>query len=578
MAVAKETPSSEPSEPSESSDAGQPSPASPPALSALRTNIIVLGLWISLFLSSIDSTIISTSVFAISNDLHGSSQSSWIVTAYLLTYNAFVLILAKLSDLVGLKPLLLISNVAFLVFSIACAVAQTIEQLIVFRALQGIGASGLYCLVFVAILQLISLEKSGLYSGIISSVFALSNLLGPLLGGLIVDNTTWRWIFYINIPLGALAIVILALAMPGTSIPTANRQTLARLDTIGAILSVGWLIPLLFALEEGGSHHTWSSSVIIGTLTAGFVALVLFLAYESWVDYRAAKKTSAQESIFPIRFLRDPLQGLFLATIFLTGFAFYTSIITLPQRFQSVNAVSAARSGVLLLALTLCLPFFSLVAGMVLGKKPQWTMHVFLVGTVLMLTATACLSDLDTGRNVANRQFGFQVIMGAGLGGVSTAQYFALKILFPPSDTASATGAMNMLRALGGCVGLAISTAMLSTQLSNNLSSFLTGDEVARVRASWAEAAGTLSTNNQDAVRTLYGQGYNKGFQVMIAFTGANVLVCALLGWVWRRGGGVERMLEAVKAANANAANRSGEDVAGLNRSGGTGGRNEERA
>jgi hypothetical protein len=124
-------------------------------------------------------------------------------------------------------------------------------------------------------------------------------------------------------------------------------------------------------------------------------------------------------------------------TIFLTGFAFYTSIITLPQRFQAVNSTSASRAGVLLLALTLCLPFFSLLTGAVLGKNPQWTMHVFLLGTALILTATACFSDLDTagGGAVADRQFGLQVIMGAGLGVVSTAQYFALKIFYPAADT-----------------------------------------------------------------------------------------------------------------------------------------------
>lgn len=155
-------------------------------------------LWISLFLAALDSTIISTALFDISNSLNETSKSAWVVTSYLLTYNAFVLLIAKLSDLVGLKPLLLGSNLVFLVFSIASGVARTIDQLIVFRAFQGIGASGLYCLVFVAILQLISLEKAGLYSGVISSVFALSNLLGPILGGVIVDNTTWRWIFYIK--------------------------------------------------------------------------------------------------------------------------------------------------------------------------------------------------------------------------------------------------------------------------------------------------------------------------------------------------------------------------------------------
>ncbi|KKK24448.1 hypothetical protein ARAM_006068 [Aspergillus rambellii] len=506
-------------------------------LSSLRINIIVL--WISLFLAALDSTIISTALFSISHSLHGSSESGWVITSYLLTYNAFVLILAKLSDIVGLKHLILLSNAIFLVFSIACSVSQSMQQLIVFRAFQGIGASGLYCLVFIAILQLISLEKSGFYSGIISSVFALSNLLGPLSGGLIVDHTTWRWIFYLNIPLSAISILILGFAMPAPRDSQGSEKRMANFDIPGAILSVCWLVPLLFALEEGGSQYSWHSSVIIGTLTGGIVALITFLVYEAGLH----RKHAAREPIFPIVFLRDSLQALLLLNIFLAGFAFYTAIIILPQRFQAVNGLSAARAGVLLLAMTLCLPLFSLIAGFVLGKRPQWTMFVLGLGNIFILAATACLSCLSIDPSVSDAQYGFQVIMGAGLGITSTAQYFALKIIFHPRDTAAATGSMNMLRALGGCVGLAINTAMLSARLSAELPSSLTAEEVMQDRTSWDQPGSGLSTTDQDFIRRIYGRGYNSGFAVMIAFAGANVLVAGLLVVVNKRRGGIEKLL-----------------------------------
>ncbi|KAH2185472.1 hypothetical protein KXV52_002908 [Aspergillus fumigatus] len=533
------------------SEENQEASSGRPSMSGLRLNIVVFGLWISLFLAALDSTIISTALFDISNSLNETSKSAWVVTSYLLTYNAFVLLIAKLSDLVGLKPLLLGSNLVFLVFSIASGVARTIDQLIVFRAFQGIGASGLYCLVFVAILQLISLEKAGLYSGVISSVFALSNLLGPILGGVIVDNTTWRWIFYINIPFAAIATVLLGVAIPVSDDIRFNRQAFKRLDYVGSFLSICWLIPLLFALQEGGTYYAWDSSEVIGTLVGGIVALIVFLAYEAWLQRR---RDSAREPIFPIRFVRDPLQGLLLLNVLFTGFAFYTSIINLPQRFQAVNEVSASRAGVLLLTMTLILPFFSLVAGALTAKAPQTAFTLLTFGTVLVLTSTACFSVLPDDHAVADRQYGFEVLMGAGLGIISTTQYVILKMTFPARDMAAGTGAMNMLRAMGGCIGLAICAAMLSSRLDDELAAVLPGrspDQIQLAKNSLHGETNGFSAEEIAGVRRVYGRGYNDGFQVMIAFAGANVVVAGLLFLATCRRGGIGRVVADAKAAEA---------------------------
>ncbi|KAJ5405759.1 MFS general substrate transporter [Penicillium sp. CMV-2018d] len=517
-----------------------------PSISPLRLNIIVFGLWISLFLAALDSTIISTAVFDISNSFNSTSQSAWIVTSYLLTFNAFVLLLAKLSDIVGLKLLLLVSNAVFLVFSIASGVSRTIDQLIVFRALQGIGASGLYCLVFVAILRLISLGKAALYSGIISSVFALSNLLGPVLGGVIVDNTTWRWIFYINIPLASIAGLILGLAIPSSKDIKFNRQMFKKFDFVGSFLSICWLVPILFALQEGGSHYSWSSSEIIGTLVGGIVALIIFVAYETWLQHQ----NSATEPVFPIKFIRDPMQGLLLLNVLLMGFAFYTAIIILPQRFQAVNHVSASRAGVLLLTLTLTLPLFSLICGGILSKKPEMTYSLLIFGAVLVLTATACFSDLSVDHPVSNGQYGFEVLMGSGLGVLSSTQYVALKMTFLNRDTATGTGAMNMLRAMGGCIGLAVCDAMLSSRLDKDLPMVLSDNpELISIAKESLNTATGFSADQLALVRQVYGRGYNDGLQVMIAFAGANVVVAGLLILNTYRRGGIDAMVAAAQAS-----------------------------
>ncbi|KAH8426659.1 uncharacterized protein LDX57_004393 [Aspergillus melleus] len=218
--------------------------------------------------------------------------------------------------------------------------------------------------------------------------------------------------------------------MPASGEFKFNRETLARLDFIGSFLSICWLIPLLFALQEGGSHYPWSSKEIIGSLVGGVVALMTFMAYETWLQ----RQNSTREPIFPVRFLGDPMQGLLLLSVLFTGFAFYTSIILLPQRFQAVNGVSASRAGVLLLTLTLCLPFFSLVTGMILSKKSEITFFLYSFGSALILISTACLSDLPVEKAMSDSQYGFQVLMGAGLGVISTTQYIGLKMVFLPSD------------------------------------------------------------------------------------------------------------------------------------------------
>lgn len=174
-------------------------------------------------------------------------------------------------------------------------------QLIVFRAMQGIGGSGLYSLTFVSIMKLVSPDKIAFYSGIVSSVFAMANLVGPLLGGIISTRTTWRWIFYLNGPVLAVAIMILFISMPKFQDGKSNLERLRDLDSIGGILSVCWPIPLLFALQEAGASHSWSSGVIIGTLMTGIVLLILFGLYEIWIQHRTSK-----DAIFPVQLLQNP--------------------------------------------------------------------------------------------------------------------------------------------------------------------------------------------------------------------------------------------------------------------------------
>ncbi|KAF2809906.1 MFS general substrate transporter [Mytilinidion resinicola] len=506
-------------------------------LSPIRLNIIVVGLWLCLFVSALDTTIVTTALIKISSDFGSLNESAWLIVTYLLTYNSFLLITSKLSDVWGIKTVILTCAFIFLVFSMACGGAQTMNQLIVFRAFQGIGGSGMYSLTFVAIMKLITPEKLGFYSGIISSVFVIANLLGPILGGVIADDTTWRWIFFLNGPIIAVAFSALCLAMPGLADGKSHKERFKNFDILGGILSIVWPIPLLFALQEGGSRWEWNSSIIIGTLTGGCVGFIVFIFYETWVTYRTAK-----DPVLNITFFRKPSMALLLLGMFFLGFAFYIAIIELPQRFQAVNGTSASRAGILLLALTLLSPVGAMTAGFLMQKYIA-AEYLIIIANVFIVVGIGLVSSLPATHPFPDATFGYEIILGIGLGLSSPPYYFLLGTSIDREDIAIGTGALNMLRTLGGTIGVAICSALLHNNLHTELPTFLSPAETKALDESIASLV-ILSPDKRIRVGKIYGQSYNKQFQVMIAFAGANLLTSLALLWVRKREGIFNKMPE----------------------------------
>ncbi|KAF5625330.1 major facilitator superfamily domain protein [Fusarium tjaetaba] len=440
----------------------QPVQLNSSSVSSLRMALGVLGLWICLFLSALETTIVATALRTISDDLDGLMQSNWVVVAYLLTYNGFLLLFSKLTDVFGQKTLLIVSQVIFLISSLACGAAQTMPQLIVFRAFQGLGGSGIYSTVFIIIAKIVTVEKVGLYTGILSSVFALASLLGPILGGAIVENTTWRWVFFLNGPGIAISLAFVIPAIPGANQRLFGKDQIQRVDAIGGFLSLAWPILLVFALQEAGDGYDWDSSVIIGTLVGSVVGLVSFVAYEVWVQ-----RQSHPEPIFPIRLLRSLSLSLNLINMFAMGACFYAAIILLPQRFQSVNGLSALSAGLRMLAFTLVSPVFSMACGVALSKRPH---------AVYIL--------LFTGAALTTVVYGYEVILGVGLGLMMPSLIFLLKVEFGDENLAAVMGANNTVRTLGGCVALAACSTVLHTDLNRQLATFLTPEQIAAVLSS----------------------------------------------------------------------------------------------
>ncbi|KAF5673620.1 major facilitator superfamily domain-containing protein [Fusarium circinatum] len=482
----------------------QPVQLNSSSISSLRMALGVLGLWICLFLSALETTIVATALRTISDDLNGLTQSNWVVVAYLLTYNGFLLLFSKLTDVFGQKTLLIVAQVMFLISSLACGAAQTMPQLIVFRAFQGLGGSGIYSTVFIIIAKIVTVER-----------------VGPILGGAIVENTTWRWVFFINGPGIAISLAFVIPAIPGANHRLFGKDQIQRVDAIGGFLSLAWPILLVFALQEAGDGYGWNSSVIIGTLVGSVIGLVSFVAYEVWVQ-----RQSRPEPIFPIRLLQSLSLSLNLINMFAMGACFYAAIILLPQRFQSVNGLSALSAGLKMLAFTLVSPVFSMACGVALSKKPLAVYILLFTGAALTTLGMGLLSSLPDSGPVSNPAYGYEVILGVGLGLMMPSLIFLLKVEFDDENLAAVMGANNTVRTLGGCVALAVCSTVLHTGLNRQLATFLTPKQIAAVLSSSA-AIDELSDSEALQVRKAYGISYDTQCRALLAFAGLGVVAAS---------------------------------------------------
>ncbi|KAF2630574.1 MFS general substrate transporter [Macroventuria anomochaeta] len=425
-------------------------PSTVPNIGLARLYTIIAGLWFCLFVSALDSTIVTTALIKILSGFNALEQAAWLVTTYLLTYNSFLMITAKLSDV------------------------------IVFRAFQGIGGSGLYSLTFVSILKLIVLEKIGFYTGVISSVFTMSNLLGPLLGGIIADQTTWRWIFFMNGPICAVAMVLIFFSMPSLKDGKSNAERIRGVDGIGGILSACWPIPLIFALQEADGTH------------------------------------------LPMRFLHIPSMALILLSMFLLGMPFYVIFVQLPQRFQTVNFTTAERADILLLPCTLVSPVGAMAAG--LTAKKVATEYVLILSAAIVCIGTGLIGSLPTHAHLWPGIYGYEVIVGLGLALASPPYFMLLAMSIAEKDISVGTGALNMMRTLGGCVAVAICTAVHREYTSDRLTAYLSPEQIAAVQTSSAALA-QLPETLKNEVAGIFGGSYNRQFLIILAFTGLNLLV-----------------------------------------------------
>ena len=420
----------------------------PPALSRRQVLLTFAGLLLAMLLASLDQTIVATALPTIVGDLGGLDQLSWVVTAYLLGATVTMPLWGRASDLYGRKRLFQAAIVVFLVGSALSGAAQTLGELIAFRALQGIGAGGLMTLAMAIVAEIISPRERGRYQGYIQMVFVVASVAGPLLGGVFSDHLSWRWVFYVNLPIGAatLALTATALRLPG-------RRDRVRIDYTGAALLAAALTSVLLLTTWGGREYAWSSAEILGLGAAAVLLLGAFIAQER----------RAPEPILPLRLFRDPVFDIVSAVLFLTLLSFFAVIVFMPIFLQVVTGASATNSGFLLLPLLLAATASTAASGRVISRTGRYKVFP-VIGLALMAAGLLLLSRMNAGTSQATASL-LLVVFGLGFGMVTQVLTVAIQNSVDRRDLGIATASANLFRSLGGAVGVAVYGAIFGGRL-----------------------------------------------------------------------------------------------------------------
>ncbi len=412
---------------------------------------IIIGLLLGMMLSALDQTVVGTAMPHVIAEL-GGQNISWVYTSYLLASTVGVPIYGKLSDIYGRRVFFIGGMVLFLLGSALSGASQDMTQLIIFRGIQWVGAGALMPIAQAIIADIFPPAERGKWQGLFMAVFGFATIIGPLLGGWITDNWGWRWVFYVNMPVGAVAIVT-----AGVTMPRIISNIRHKIDYFGSALLVLWSAPLLLALSWGGSQYDWNSWQILGLLIGAGLMLLAFLLVES----RAA------EPIISLRLFKSSIFTVSTITTFLLAAGMFGAILYLPYFVQDALGQSATNSGVILTPMMLGFIVSSVIGGQLLSRTGRYKIialfgfTVASIGMMLLSTMTVATTNAELVRNM--------VVTGLGIGVMMSLFTIVVQNAFPPRQLGEVTATLTFFRAMGSTIGLAVLGSVLTNSFAGNL-------------------------------------------------------------------------------------------------------------
>lgn len=499
-----------------------------------KLHVITFVLCILVFLAQMESTITSTSVITITDELGGFIKSSWILTAYWLTAGSFQIIWAKFSDIVGRKKTLLAAIFFFTAFSGACGGAQSVLQLIMFRWLQGIGGCGVLALGQIVFFDMVPPAKYTLYTALVTSVIASSLISGPLVGGGITVHGEWRWVFLVNVPVGVVAIAIIGWIFPAmlwaepaakkSVIGSVGQNLIKRLDILGTFLLLGTCLLLTTGLQQAAIGYSFTSAFVLPLLVCSGPFCLAFFVWQWFIT----TKRELPEPVFPWRFCQSRVRVGTIANSFLSGGVVSTCVFQIPQRYMTVNGLSPFHAAVRLLAFGGLVPIGSGLTGLFLRRFRLQPCIVIGLGAVFQIAGTALLSQSSSEFEIHPSQYGYQILIGIGLGFVMPALIYVLPFTQEKRDLGVATATVGQFRMLGGLIAVSIGASVTTRYLTSHLADVVPPNELVNILER-TEVLSRLPLDVAKVARVVFGKAYNLQMYIAIGLSAAQLPMTALM-------------------------------------------------